>query len=118
MRSKGRERMHVTHAPHASTHAHRPRTHAQASSFTAGSPVCARQLPPHTVEGLQAFFEHQLAAVSGLLNRPEIPALSGPHRQLLVKAYDLGLVDANGHTEAASVRQLLADTEAQVRARG
>jgi hypothetical protein len=38
----------------------------QAVSLTAsGSPVGSRQLPPATVEQLEAFFDKQLAQVSG-----------------------------------------------------
>eukprot|EP00878_Enallax_costatus_P000521 GHUV01000616.1.p1 GENE.GHUV01000616.1~~GHUV01000616.1.p1 ORF type:complete len:437 (+),score=146.12 GHUV01000616.1:1904-3214(+) len=72
-----------------------------------GSPVCSRRLPPATVEQLENFFESQLTQVSGLLNRPEIPKLAGLNKSLLVKAYDLGLIDALGRTEGLAVRQLL-----------
>lgn len=52
---------------------------------------------------------------SGLLNRPEIPHLAGLNRPLLVKAYDLGLIDAKGRTETRVVAEMLAAAEAQVR---
>jgi hypothetical protein len=80
----------------------------QAASIAgSGSPVCSRRLPAATVEQLENFFENQLTQVSGLLNRPEIPKLAGLNKSLLVKAYDLGLIDALGRTEGPAVRQLL-----------
>eukprot|EP00775_Hariotina_reticulata_P008232 gene8232-8422_t len=86
----------------------------KAVSLTAGgSPVGSRQLPPATVEQLETFFDKQLAQVSGLLNRPEIPRLAGLNKPLLVKAYDLGLVDALGRTEGRPVRQLLEAAQAE-----
>jgi hypothetical protein len=51
---------------------------------------------------------------SGLLNRPEIPHLAGLNRPLLVKAYDLGLIDARGRTESRVIAEMLAAAEAQV----
>jgi hypothetical protein len=51
---------------------------------------------------------------SGLLNRPEIPHLANMNRPLLVKAYDLGLIDAKGKTEARVIAEMLATAEAQV----
>jgi hypothetical protein len=51
---------------------------------------------------------------SGLLNRPEIPHLAGLNRPLLVKAYDLGLIDAKGRTETRVIAEMLAAAEAQV----
>lgn len=51
---------------------------------------------------------------SGLLNRPEIPRLSGLNRSLLVKAYDLGLIDVRGRTETRVVTEMLAAADAQV----
>lgn len=53
--------------------------------------------------------------VSGLLNRPEIPKLAGLNKSLLVKAYDLGLIDALGRTEGPAVRQLLQTAQDKVR---
>jgi len=55
------------------------------------------------------------ASSTGLLNRPEIPRLAGLNKPLLVKAYDLGLVDALGRTEGRPVRQLLEAAQAEVR---
>jgi hypothetical protein len=52
--------------------------------------------------------------VSGLINRPEIPRLAGANKSLLVKAYDLGLIDALGCTEGRAVRELLAAAQSQV----
>jgi hypothetical protein len=52
--------------------------------------------------------------VSGLINRPEIPRLAGANKSLLVKAYDLGLIDALGRTEGRAVRELLAAAQSQV----
>lgn len=52
--------------------------------------------------------------VSGLINRPEIPRLAGAKQPLLVKAYDLGLIDALGRTEGRAVRELLAAAQSQV----
>jgi hypothetical protein len=54
--------------------------------------------------------------VSGLINRPEIPRLAGANKSLLVKAYDLGLIDALGRTEGRAVRELLAAAQSQVHA--
>lgn len=51
---------------------------------------------------------------SGLLNRPEIPRLSGLNKSLLVKAYDLGLIDVRGRTETRVVAEMLAAADAQV----
>lgn len=84
-----------------------------AASMSGASPVCSRNLPPATVEQLEAFFTGQLAQVSGLINRPEIPRLAGAKQPLLVKAYDLGLIDALGRTEGRAVRELLAAAQSQ-----
>lgn len=54
---------------------------------------------------------------SGLLNRPEIPHLAGLNKPLLVKAYDLGLIDARGSTESSFISERLALAESQVRVR-
>jgi hypothetical protein len=51
---------------------------------------------------------------SGLLNRPEIPHLANMNQPLLVKAYDLGLIDARGKTEARVIAEMLATADAQV----
>lgn len=51
---------------------------------------------------------------SGLINRPEIPHLAGLNRPLLVKAYDLGLIDAKGRTETRVIAEMLAAAESQV----
>jgi len=51
---------------------------------------------------------------SGLLNRPEIPHLASLNRPLLVKAYDLGLIDARGRTETRVIAEMLAAAESMV----
>lgn len=61
---------------------------------------------------------HAAPQVSGLLNRPEIPKLAGLNKALLVKAYDLGLIDALGRTEGPAVRQLLKTAQDRVREGG
>jgi hypothetical protein len=67
----------------------------------------------------RAAVTHNVAArrpqESGLLNRPEIPQLAGS-KPLLVKAYDLGLVDAGGATESRFIGERLALSDAHVRA--
>eukprot|EP00879_Flechtneria_rotunda_P004696 GHRR01004960.1.p1 GENE.GHRR01004960.1~~GHRR01004960.1.p1 ORF type:complete len:884 (+),score=323.86 GHRR01004960.1:843-3494(+) len=87
---------------------------AASLSIAAGaSPIGPRHLPPATVEQLEGFLEQQLTQVSGLINRPEIPRLAGLNKALLVKAYDLGLIDALGKTEQRAVRELLEAARAQ-----
>ncbi|KAF8068396.1 hypothetical protein HT031_002085 [Scenedesmus sp. PABB004] len=94
-----------------------------ASRLSSASPVCSRRLPAATVEQLEGFFESQLVQVSGLINRPEIPRLmaracpGGASAALLVKAYDLGLIDALGRVEGPAVRALLAAARETVRRR-
>lgn len=53
-----------------------------------------------------------------MLNRPEIPHLAGLNRPLLVKAYDLGLIDVRGRTETRVIADMLAAADAQVCCQG
>lgn len=55
-----------------------------------------------------------LVQESGLLNRPEIPHLASLNRPLLVKAYDLGFVDAKGKTETRVIADMLAAAQQKV----